>query len=84
MPVFICRYGTKAQKRVWAGGTGGRVSHLRVTYLCRCKLKTWKRKTKGIVWGDMKAEDRHLLDITGLPFFFKASYGQRKKRRHRR
>lgn len=47
------RYGTKAQERGWSGGREGRDNHLGVTYLCRCKLKTWERKTKRITRGDM-------------------------------
>lgn len=51
------------------------------------QAKDLEEEDKGNCVGDMKAEDRHLLDTTGLPFFFfffKASYGQRKKRRDRR
>lgn len=49
-------------------GREGRDSHLGVTDLCRCKLKTWERNTKRITWGDTGAEGRHPLDMIRLPF----------------
>lgn len=34
------------------------------------QAKDLEEEDKGNCVGDMKAEDRHLLDTTGLPFFF--------------
>lgn len=36
------------------------------------QAKDLEEEDKGNCVGDMKAEDRHLLDTTGLPFFFKS------------